>query len=200
MARGFLNTEAEAWPRASGGPTTRVVSSTCSEQHVPQSAWRQQGNNVSFLPHHRAIPQELRELGPLSTGAPHPMHVPIWVSPGLRSKMDLLFAWPHPLESERPHCGMRLGRICKEGGRGGRRSSSCPEWPLAVCVLLGITSSLWGLGFPSYKLFPLKPAPLPSFPSREQPDLFFNSYPGSLAIPLILSHVTSAYTPNAVCH
>lgn len=132
---------------------------------------------------------------------PHtPLHVPIWVSPGLRSKMDLLFAWPHPLESERPHCGMRLGRICKEGGRGGRRSSSCPEWPLAVCVLLGITSSLWGLGFPSYKLFPLKPAPLPSFPSREQPDLFFNSYPGSLAIPLILSHITSAYTPNAVCH
>lgn len=75
---------------------------------------------------------------------------------------------------------MRLGRSCKEGGRGGGRPSSCPEWPLAVRVLPGITPCLWAsVSTPVSSC--LWTAPLPSFPLQEQADSGSSSEPGSLS-------------------
>lgn len=56
----------------------------------------QQGKAASLLPPCWALPQELRDLGPLSTRAPRPLHVPMRVSPGLRCKMDPCFSIPVP--------------------------------------------------------------------------------------------------------
>lgn len=86
---------------------------------------------------------------------------------------------------------MRLGRSCKEGGRGGGRPSSCPEWPLAVRVLPGITSCLWAsVSTPVSSC--LWTAPLPSFPLQEQADSGSSSEPGSLSS----SHVSPLLTPQ----
>lgn len=86
---------------------------------------------------------------------------------------------------------MRLGRSCKEGGRGGGRPSSCPEWPLAVHVLPGITPCLWAsVSTPVSSC--LWTAPLPSFPLQEQADSGSSSEPGSLSS----SHVSPLLTPQ----
>lgn len=87
---------------------------------------------------------------------------------------------------------MRLGRSCKEGGRGGGRPSSCPEWPLAVRVLLGITPCLWAS----------VSTPVSSCLSDCSPALFPIAGAGRFRLQLraweslILSRITSAHTPS----
>lgn len=78
MAQGFLNTEAEAWTKGSGGPA-------CPGRLIRQQEL--QGIQLPFSEtakvrcpppaHCWALSQELRDLGPVSTRAPHPTACPL---------------------------------------------------------------------------------------------------------------------------
>lgn len=106
---------------------------------------------------------------------PHtPLHVPIWVGAGLRSKMDLLLPWPRRLESEASLWNEAWLKL--QGGRTRWRETQFLSGMATRSLRAARNHPLsLGLSFPAYKLFPLNSAPLPSFPSQEQADLFSSS-------------------------
>lgn len=159
----------KAWTRGPGGPHLPWRShSPAGAAGAPEQPFRrQQGNAASLLPHCRAVSQE-----PRSGTSVHQDPTPQCTS--LRCKMDLLLPDPVPWSLR----GLNVARGLAAAGRRGDEATgdlvTCPELPLTLCMLIGITISLWAsvsspVSFPTYK----------SLPSQEQVGLLSHCPPGS---------------------
>lgn len=96
------------------------------------------------------------DLCPLGPHAP--LHVPIWVSPGLSSKMDLLLPWPCPLESEASLRNEAWPKL--QGGRTRWRETQFLSGMATRCPRAARNHPLsLGLSFHTCKLLPLDCSP-----------------------------------------
>ena len=136
---------------------------------------------MSSCPTGWALSQELRDLGPLSTRAPHPTACPH------------LLPWPGPSDSGSPPGALRLGRCWKREGEVGRDPG-----PVRYCHSLPEcwweSPPLPGSQVPHLSALASQPCSSAAFPSQEQADLFSHFQPGSL----FLSCTASTHTPRAV--